>query len=155
MLIAGPAAVAQAKRVETLGCQLDVAPTIMSLIGRPYDSVFYGRDLLSPASARFALLNHNRSIALYREPELVALSLGKVIERFTRTDRKNTHPPSARRRDRRSLPRRHGALPNSRRTLHAAALLRAATRKPSNNSQVRKSVPVALAFHASFTTVHS
>ena len=88
MLIAGPAAVAQARRVETHGCQLDVAPTIMGLIGRPYDSVFYGRDLLAPASTRFALLNHNRSVTLYREPELVALSLGKVIERFTRTDRK-------------------------------------------------------------------
>ena len=88
MLIVGPAAVPAARRVETHGCQLDVAPTILSIIGRPYDSVFYGRDLLSPASARFALLNHNRSIAIYREPELVALSLGKVVERFTRTDRK-------------------------------------------------------------------
>ena len=86
MLIVGPAAVAQARRVETHGCQLDVAPTVMGIIGRPYDSVFYGRDLLAPASSRFALLNHNRSIALYREPELVALSLGKVIERFTRRD---------------------------------------------------------------------
>ncbi len=87
MLIVGPAAVAQARRVETHGCQLDVAPTVMGLIGRPYDSVFYGRDLLAPASSRFALLNHNRSIALYREPELVALSLGKIVERFSRTNR--------------------------------------------------------------------
>lgn len=87
LLILGPAAVKQAARIETAGCQLDVAPTLLGLIGRPYDSVFYGRDLLSPASARFALLNHNRSIALYREPELIALSLGKVVERFTRIDR--------------------------------------------------------------------
>jgi phosphoglycerol transferase MdoB-like AlkP superfamily enzyme len=88
LLIAGPAAVTKPLRVETPGCQLDVAPTILGLIGRPYDSVFYGRDLLAPAARRFALLNHNRSIALYREPELVALSLGKVVERFTRQDRK-------------------------------------------------------------------
>lgn len=88
LLILGPAVVPQSRRINTLGCQLDVAPTLLGLIGRPYDSVFYGRDLLAPAASRFALLNHNRSIALYREPELVALSLGKVIERYTRTNRK-------------------------------------------------------------------
>ena len=88
LLILGPAAVKSAQRVATAGCQLDVTPTILGLIGRPYDSVFYGRDLLAPAANRFALLNHNRSIAIYREPELVALSLGKVVERFTREDRK-------------------------------------------------------------------
>jgi phosphoglycerol transferase MdoB-like AlkP superfamily enzyme len=87
LLIVGPAAVQHSQRIDTAGCQLDVAPTILGLIGRPYDSVFYGRDLLTPAAERFALLNHNRSIAIYREPELVALSLGKVVERFTRADR--------------------------------------------------------------------
>ncbi len=88
LLILGPAAVKNPQRVNTAGCQLDVTPTILGLIGRPYDSVFYGRDLLSPAAHRFALLNHNRSIAIYRAPELVTLSLGKVVERFTRSDRK-------------------------------------------------------------------
>jgi phosphoglycerol transferase MdoB-like AlkP superfamily enzyme len=88
MLLAGPAVVKAPSRVDTLGCQLDVAPTLMGLIGRPYESTFFGRDLLQPAAHRFALLNHNRSIAIYREPELVALSLGKVVERFTRVDEK-------------------------------------------------------------------
>jgi phosphoglycerol transferase MdoB-like AlkP superfamily enzyme len=88
LLIAGPAAVKSPTRVDTLGCQLDIAPTLLGLIGRPYESTFFGRDLLAPASSRFALLNHNRSIAIYREPELLALSLGKVVERFTRSDRK-------------------------------------------------------------------
>jgi hypothetical protein len=41
----------------------------------------------SPRRRRFALLNHNRSIALYRDPDMIALSLGKVVERFARVDR--------------------------------------------------------------------
>jgi phosphoglycerol transferase MdoB-like AlkP superfamily enzyme len=89
LLVVGPAVVNAPVRVDTLGCQLDIAPTLLGLIGRPYESTFFGRDLLAPASSRFALLNHNRSIAIYREPELLALSLGKVVERFTRTDRKS------------------------------------------------------------------
>lgn len=92
LLIAGPAVVKSAERIDTLGCQLDIAPTLLGLIGRPYESTFFGRDLLAPATSRFALLNHNRSIAIYHEPELVALSLGKVVERFTRVDRKTLTP---------------------------------------------------------------
>ncbi len=87
LLILGPAAVKAPVRIDTLGCQLDFAPTVLGMIGRPYDTVFYGRDLLAPAASRFALMNHNRSIALFRENEMIALSLGKVIERFKRTDR--------------------------------------------------------------------
>lgn len=89
MLVLGPAAVKAPARVEVHGCQLDVAPTILGMIGRPYDTVFYGRDLLAPAAMRFALLNHNRSIALVRGDEMIALSLGKVVERFVRTSRKS------------------------------------------------------------------
>jgi phosphoglycerol transferase MdoB-like AlkP superfamily enzyme len=88
LIVTGGTLAGQPRRVETPGCQLDVAPTLLGLIGRPYDTVFYGRDLLAPAADRFALLNHNRSIALYRGSEMVALSLGKVIERFTARDRK-------------------------------------------------------------------
>ena len=89
LVVTGPAVVKQPQRVDVPGCQLDVAPTLLGLIGRPYESAFYGRNLLAPAAERFALLNHNRSIAIYRRPELVALSLGKVVERFTLRDRKN------------------------------------------------------------------
>lgn len=82
LLIAGPATVRGPSRVNTLGCQLDIAPTLLGLIGRPYDTTFYGRDLLAPAPRR-ALLNHNRSIAIYRDQRLVTLSLNKVAELFT------------------------------------------------------------------------
>lgn len=42
MLIAGPAVVKTARHASMLGCQLDVGPTRLGLIGRPYDSFFLG-----------------------------------------------------------------------------------------------------------------
>ena len=88
LLIVGPAVVKQPARIDTLGCQLDIAPTLLGLIGRPYETVFFGRDLFAPAASRFALMHHNRSIAMYQNSEMIALSLGKVVERFRRVDRK-------------------------------------------------------------------
>lgn len=68
---------------DVLGCQLDVAPTILGLIGRPYDSLFFGRDMRLPVNApRRAVLNHNRSVGIYRDNRLVALSLNRVVEQF-------------------------------------------------------------------------
>lgn len=70
-------------RCDTLGCQLDVAPTILAMVGRPYDSLFFGRDLLGKALVpRRAILNHNRSVGIYRDGRLVALSLNRVVEEF-------------------------------------------------------------------------
>ena len=66
-----------------LGCQLDVAPTLLGLIGRPYDSLFFGRDVRIPVDVpRRAVLNHTRSVGIYRDNRLVALSLNRVVEQF-------------------------------------------------------------------------
>ncbi len=101
MVLFGPAFVKAPRRISTLGCQLDVAPTLLGLLGRPYDSIFFGRDLFKEApSRRWVLLNHNRSIGAYRDERLVVLSLNKKLEFFrgnpklgqmTRTD----HPDEA------------------------------------------------------------
>ena len=82
LVITGPAVVKAPRQVETPGCQLDVAPTILGLIGRPYDSIFYGRDLLkdeSPARSK-ALMHHNRSIAIYKDHRQVVLGLNQALE---------------------------------------------------------------------------
>jgi hypothetical protein len=72
-----------AGRSDVLGCQLDVAPTVLGLVGRPYDSLFFGRDLRCDAALpRRAVLNHNRSVGIYRDGRLVALSLNRVVEHF-------------------------------------------------------------------------
>jgi phosphoglycerol transferase MdoB-like AlkP superfamily enzyme len=81
LVITGPAAVKTPARIGQLGCSLDVAPTILGLVGRPYDSLFFGRDLLKcePQEGR-ALLNHNRDIGLLAGDRLVVLGLMKTVE---------------------------------------------------------------------------
>lgn len=83
MLILGPAVVKEAVRVPHLGCSLDVAPTILGLVGRPYETLFFGRDLLnSPPSEGRVLLNHNRDIGLFRQDRLVVLGINKTVEYY-------------------------------------------------------------------------
>ncbi len=52
LLIAGPAVVKSPSRVGQLGCSLDVPTTILGLLGRPYESMFFGRDLLQEPAGR-------------------------------------------------------------------------------------------------------
>ena len=78
LVVLGPAAVPQARRVGALGCQLDVAPTVLGLIGRPYDSLFFGRDLLREGSGPGrVLMHHNRSIGIYEADRLVVFGLNQ------------------------------------------------------------------------------
>ncbi|HEY5912064.1 MAG TPA: LTA synthase family protein [Verrucomicrobiae bacterium] len=97
LLIAGPAVVDKPGRIGQLGCSLDVPPTILGLIGRPYASVFLGRDLLSsrPEQGR-ALLNHNRDIGLLARDRMVVLGLMKTVEFYEGNPKQVvvTHLPS-------------------------------------------------------------
>jgi phosphoglycerol transferase MdoB-like AlkP superfamily enzyme len=81
VLVAGPAVVKAPSRIGALGSSLDVAPTILGLIGRPYQTMFFGRDLLhAPAESGRALLNHNRDIGLLARDRLVVLGLRQTVE---------------------------------------------------------------------------
>jgi phosphoglycerol transferase MdoB-like AlkP superfamily enzyme len=89
LLIAGPAVVKGPTRVPHLGCSLDVAPTLLGLLGRPYESLFFGRDLLqSPPEDTRILVHHNRNIGMYRDQRMVVLGLMHTVE-FYRGDPKN------------------------------------------------------------------
>jgi phosphoglycerol transferase MdoB-like AlkP superfamily enzyme len=81
MVILGPAVVQRPARVSAPGGSLDVSPTILGLLGRPYETMFFGRDLLreSPERGR-ALLNHNRDIGLFTQNRLVVLGLKQEVE---------------------------------------------------------------------------
>ena len=81
LLIAGPAVVKSPSRVAQLGCSLDVPTTILGLLGRPYESLFFGRDLLKsqPGEGR-AFLNHNRDIGMLAHDRLVVLGLKQTVE---------------------------------------------------------------------------
>jgi phosphoglycerol transferase MdoB-like AlkP superfamily enzyme len=81
LVILGPAVVKKPDRIGYLGNSLDVAPTILGLLGRPYETMFFGRDLLggAPAESR-AVVNHNRSVGLYRDGKLIVLGLKQGVE---------------------------------------------------------------------------
>ncbi len=77
----GPAVVKSPSRISELGCSLDVPTTILGLLGRPYESQFFGRDLLAsrPEDGR-AFLNHNRDIGMLAYDRMVVLGLMKTVE---------------------------------------------------------------------------
>ncbi len=83
LVILGPATVKVPQRLGMLGSSLDVSPIILGLIGRPYETMFLGRDLLrdSPESGR-ALLNHNRDIGMFANDQMVVLGLQKEVEYY-------------------------------------------------------------------------
>ncbi|MBI3901440.1 MAG: sulfatase-like hydrolase/transferase [Nitrosomonadales bacterium] len=76
-----PKLIPKGKRVDMLGSQMDVGPTILGLLNFDYDSRFFGRDLLniSPDS-RWALMSHNRDVALLRDDRLAVLGVRGVKE---------------------------------------------------------------------------
>ncbi|WP_160164647.1 LTA synthase family protein [Pedosphaera parvula] len=81
MLVVGPAVVKEPSRVSRLGGSLDVTPTILGMLGRPYQTMFFGRDLLhSPPEGGRVLLNHNRDIGMMRDNRMVVLNMFKSSE---------------------------------------------------------------------------
>jgi phosphoglycerol transferase MdoB-like AlkP superfamily enzyme len=83
LLIIGPAVVREPGRVSALGCSLDVPVTILGLLGRPYQTMFFGRDLLnSPPEGGRVLINHNRDIGLFRDDRLVVLGINRTVEYY-------------------------------------------------------------------------
>jgi len=83
-VILGPAVVKSPTRIGQLGCSLDVAPTVLGLIDRPYDTLFFGRDLLKeqPGQGR-VFINHNRDIGVMEQNRLVVLGMQKTQEFYS------------------------------------------------------------------------
>ena len=88
LVIVGPAVVGGPRRIGRLGCSLDVAPTVLGLIGRPYETVFFGKDILkNSASNDWVVLHHNRDIGMFQNNRMVVLGLNKSVD-FYRGDPK-------------------------------------------------------------------
>lgn len=67
------------RRVEHLVSQLDVAPTVLGLLNLSHESRFFGKDaLIGDDRSRFAVLNHNRDIAVLRNEQLAQIGFGKT-----------------------------------------------------------------------------
>lgn len=84
LVVLGPAVVKEPARVGIMGSSLDVGPTVLGLVGRPYESLFFGRDLLrADAAESRAFLNHNRDIGMLSHERLVVLGLMQNLEFYT------------------------------------------------------------------------
>jgi len=74
-LVLAPGRIAP-RRVDALTAQIDLAPTVLGLLGLPYEAPFFGRDVLHyPDPHRVLLFNHNQTVALLRDDELALLGL--------------------------------------------------------------------------------
>ncbi|MCC7464411.1 MAG: LTA synthase family protein [Gammaproteobacteria bacterium] len=67
-------------RIDTLTTQIDVAPTVLGLLGLSYSAPFFGQDVRhSPERERVAFFSHNHDVAIYRGGVLAILGLRKAI----------------------------------------------------------------------------
>lgn len=67
----------------TLGSSLDVGPTMLGLVGLPYKSTFFGRDLEAIApDAGWVPMNHNRDISFFRGNRMIVLGINNDIEHY-------------------------------------------------------------------------
>ncbi|HEU0225559.1 MAG TPA: LTA synthase family protein [Steroidobacteraceae bacterium] len=83
------------RRVETLMTQIDVAPTVLGLLGLPYEAPFFGQDVLhAPADGRVAFFNHNHDVAVYREGEIVVFGLKKSVHTYRYDEATDSYRPA-------------------------------------------------------------
>ena len=85
--------------VDTLTTQIDIAPTVLGLLGLPYRAPFFGEDVLHSRaeSSRVAFFSHNHDVALYKDGELSILGLGKTVQNVfynSATDSYRPAPPN-------------------------------------------------------------
>ena len=67
--------------VDALTTQIDIAPTVLGLLGLSYSAPFFGQDVMHASTDhRVAFFSHNHDVALYRDGQLAILGLGKSIQ---------------------------------------------------------------------------
>jgi phosphoglycerol transferase MdoB-like AlkP superfamily enzyme len=85
------------RQVDTLMTQIDIAPTVLGLLGMQYEAPFFGVDVLHEPddSTRIALFSHNHDVAILRDNQLVVLGLGKTYQSLTYDPVAKTFRPRA------------------------------------------------------------
>jgi phosphoglycerol transferase MdoB-like AlkP superfamily enzyme len=82
LLVYNPALV-PARRVDTLCSQIDVAPTVLGLLGWSYESRFYGHDILTtPAAEGRALVSTYQALGYLKDETLTVLDPGRSAKAF-------------------------------------------------------------------------
>lgn len=71
------------RQIKTPISQMDIAPTVLGLLGIPYEAPFFGQDILAQSSTPPVLLfNHNHDVALFQEEKLVVLGLRDNVNTY-------------------------------------------------------------------------
>jgi phosphoglycerol transferase MdoB-like AlkP superfamily enzyme len=72
------------KVCETAISQMDIAPTVLGLLGMSYTAPFYGQDVLhlAPGADHPILLNHNHDVALLDQGQMVVLGLNHSVDSY-------------------------------------------------------------------------
>jgi phosphoglycerol transferase MdoB-like AlkP superfamily enzyme len=96
LLIYSPKHIAP-RQIDSLMTQIDIAPTVLGLLGLSYEAPFFGVDALHerPDHARVALFSHNHDVAILRDNQLVVLGLGKTRQSLTYDPLAKTFKPRA------------------------------------------------------------
>jgi phosphoglycerol transferase MdoB-like AlkP superfamily enzyme len=82
-------------RVDTLTTQIDIAPTVLGLLGFAYHAPFFGEDVLSDTQEqRVALFSHNHDVALYQNGELAILGLNKTVQNVFYDEATDSYRPA-------------------------------------------------------------
>jgi len=76
----------KAQVVSKVSSQIDIMPTVFSLLNWSYKSKFYGQDILADDFDERALMGTYQLLGLYKENVLSILSPGKKIQGYTPTE---------------------------------------------------------------------
>jgi len=68
--------------IDKVASQIDIMPTLFSILNWSYESKFYGKDILSPNFEQRALLGTYQKLGLYKDNKLTVLSPGKKIHSY-------------------------------------------------------------------------
>ncbi len=72
----------KAQKVSKLSSQIDVIPTILSLMNWSYESKFYGDDILSDNFKQRALIGNYQKLGFLRDNKLLILNPNKTIQQY-------------------------------------------------------------------------
>jgi arylsulfatase A-like enzyme len=87
-LILVPDGAWRGRRLTRVCSQIDLAPTLLALLGRPIPAPFLGADLTHlPEDGGRAFLQHNRDVGLLTDRAMVVLGLEKTVTCYARSGR--------------------------------------------------------------------
>ncbi len=82
LLIMSPGHV-QPQQVASPISQIDIAPTVLGLLGLPYQAPFFGQNVFAAnGQSRVLLFNHNHDVALYQDGKLAVLGLNNRLHSY-------------------------------------------------------------------------